>query len=194
MSLNQFLFLLILNICIINSIRLIDNDFFTPEMKNLIRKINRLSFSTDNKTLMFILVRRLDNLIKSRIYERDEVPRDKYNDIGERKKSIEKVDYGTYDIYSQEDVSFDRGYQVSFETSYDDYDSEEFDEIAYKMSLMTDNHIYIGIWSTGVELSFHVDDFELANVLCILYNQIAMYDWSVRDDINNQYYTEFNDY
>ena len=194
MSLNKCLFLLLLNICIINSIRLIDNDFFTPEMKNLVRKIHRLSFSTDNKTLMFILVRRLDNLIKSRIYERDEVPRDKYNDIGERKKSIEKVDYGTYDIYSQEDVSFDRGYQVSFETSYDDYDSEEFDEIAYKMSLMTDNHIYIGIWSTGVELSFHVDDFELANVLCILYNQMAMFDWSVYDEINNPYFTEYDEY
>ena len=193
MSLNQFLFLLILNICIINSIRLIDNDFFTPEMKNLIRKINRLSFSTDNKTLMFILVRRLNNLINTRIYERPEVPRDKYIDIGER-KNIEKDAFGTYDIYSQENVSFDRGYQMSFETIYDHYDSEEFDEIAYKMSLMTDNHIYIGIWSTGVELSFHVDDFELANVLCILYNQMAMFDWSVYDEINNPYFTEYDEY
>ena len=190
---NQFLFILILNICIINSTRLIDNDFFTPEMKNLVRKINRLSVSADNETLMFILVKRLSNLIKSRKYERDEVPRDKYNDIGERKNSVEKDEYGTYDIYSQENVFFDRGYQVSFETLFDDYTPEEFDEIAYRMSLMTDNHVYIGIWATGVELSFHVDDFELANVLCILYNQMAMYDWSTEDDINNPYFKEYHD-
>ena len=193
MSLNKCLFLLLLNICIINSIRLIDNDFFTPEMKNLVRKIHRLSFSTDNKTLMFILVRRLNNLINTRIYERPEVPRDKYIDIGER-KNIEKDAFGTYDIYSQENVSFDRGYQMSFETIYDHYDSEEFDEIAYKMSLMTDNHVYLGIWATGIELSFHVDDFEFANVLCILYNQMAMFDWSVYDEINNPYFTEYDEY
>ena len=193
MSMNQFLFILILNICIINSTRLIDNDFFTPEMKNLVRKINRLSVSADNETLMFILVKRLSNLIKSRKYERDEVPRDKYNDIGERKNSVEKDEYGTYDIYSQENVFFDRGYQVSFETLFDDYTPEEFDEITYRMSLMTDNHVYIGIWATGVELSFHVDDFELANVLCILYNQMAMYDWSTEDDINNPYFKEYHD-
>ena len=193
MSMNQFLFILILNICIINSTRLIDNYFFTPEMKNLVRKINRLSVSADNETLMFILVKRLSNLIKSRKYERDEVPRDKYNDIGERKNSVEKDEYGTYDIYSQENVFFDRGYQVSFETLFDDYTPEEFDEITYRMSLMTDNHVYIGIWATGVELSFHVDDFELANVLCILYNQMAMYDWSTEDEINNPYFKEYHD-
>ena len=193
MSMNQFLFILILNIYIINSTRLIDNNFFTPEMKNLVRKINRLSVSADNETLMFILVKRLSNLIKSRKYERDEVPRDKYNDIGERKNSVEKDEYGTYDIYSQENVFFDRGYQVSFETLFDDYTPEEFDEITYRMSLMTDNHVYIGIWATGVELSFHVDDFELANVLCILYNQMAMYDWSTGDDINNPYFKEYHD-
>ena len=193
MSMNQFLFILILNICIINSTRLIDNDFFTPEMKNLVRKINRLSVSADNENLMFILVKRLSNLIKSRKYERDEVPRDKYNDIGERKNSVEKDEYGTYDIYSQENVFFDRGYQVSFETLFDDYTPEEFDEITYRMSLMTDNHVYIGIWATGVELSFHVDDFELANVLCILYNQMAMFDWSVYDEINNPYFKEYHD-
>ena len=193
MSINNFIILVLINICIINSIRLDDNDFFTTEMKYLVRKINRLSISRDNKIFMNILVKRLHNLIKSRKYETEDAPREKYTDIGSRKDNIDIDDYGTYNIYTQETVSFDRGYQVSFETLFDDYESEEYDEIAYRMSLMSDNHVYIGVWATGIELSFHFDDFELANALSILYNQMAIWDWGTEEEIDNPYYSEYHD-
>ena len=61
------------------------------------------------------------------------------------------------------------------------------------MSLMSDNHVYIGVWATGIELSFHFDDFELANALSILYNQMAIWDWGTEEEIDNPYYSEYHD-
>ena len=183
------LFFVILNISFTNSIRLVDNDFFEIDAKNLVRKINRLSISSKNEVMMNILLERLSEYIKENDVkeERKESPREKYkNIIYIRGNFTEDID-GTYDIYSHEIIEFDRGYQVSFETAYDDYTEEDYAEIAYKMALMSDNHVYLGVYGGNAEFSFHFDDLDLAMTLGILYKQISIWDWSISDEINNQY-------
>ena len=49
-------------------------------------------------------------------------------------------------------IHMKKGYQVSFETSYDDYTSEDYDEICYKLSLMSDNSIYLAVLGWGCRI------------------------------------------
>ena len=37
---------------------------------------------------------------------------------------------------------------------------------------MSDNHVYLGVYGCNAEFSFHLDDFDLAIILGILYKQI----------------------
>ena len=182
-------FFIILSFSFINSIKLVDNDFFEIDIKNLVRKINRLSISSKNEVMMNILLERLSNYIKNNDIkeERKESPKEKYKDIlYVRGNFTENID-GTYDIYSHETIEFDRGYQVSFETAYDDYTKEDYEEIVYKMALMSDNQVYLGVYGGNIEFSFHFDDLDLATTLGILYKQISIWDWSLNEEISNQY-------
>lgn len=194
MSIKYLLFCIIINISLINSIRLVDNDYFTPQLKNLVRKINRLSESSENKAIMEILVDRLKNYLLYHKYdkERKECPYEKYKNIYELKKNFTADDEGTYDVYSHQRLEFDSGYQVSFETAFDDYTPEDYTELCYMMSLITDNKIYFGYWGGSSEFSFFSEDLDLAYVISIVFNQMAIFDWGTRSDINNPYFKEIS--
>ena len=189
---SKILFFLLLNISIINSIRLKDNDFFTSEMRSLVHKIYRLSRSKTNIVLMKLLKERLRKLIMNREIDRPDVPKDKYKNIQERKANFTTTDTGTYNLITYERMEFDRGYQASFETKFDVYSDEDYETLTYKLSLMTDNNVYLGVWEGDEEFSFHFDDLELAVVVCIIYNQISLYDWARKGDIDNPYFEEFS--
>ena len=189
---SKILIFLLLNISIINSIRLKDNDFFTPEMRNLVHKIYRLSKSRTNMVLMDILKERLLKLIMSRDIVREDAPKDKYKNIQQRKTNFTTVVDGTYNLYTYNNVNFDRGYQASFETKVDDYTDEDYEMLTYKLSLMTDNGVYLGVWEGVEEFSFHFDDIELATVICLIYNQESLWDWARGRSIDNPYFTEFS--
>ena len=188
----KILFFLLLNISLISSIRLKDNDFFTSEMRSLVHKIYRLSKSRTNIVLMNLLKERLKKLIMERDIERADAPKDKYKNIQERKANFTITEDGTYNLYTFESINFDKGYQASFETKFTPYSDEDYEILSYKLSLMTDNNVYLGVWKDDEEFSFHFDDIELATVVCIIYNQIAMYDWARKSDINNPYFKEFS--
>ena len=176
----------------INSIKLNDNDFFEPKYKNLVRKIDRLSknkYMDEISRIIFdSMVEKLHNYILTRDFERKEVDRSKYEDIYYRKNDTKNItEDGTYDLFTKEKVSFDRGYQVSFETDYDQLNKTEYEILAYKMSLMSDNNVYLGVYENTPELSFHFEDIELANVLGIVFDQISIWDWSISEQIYNYY-------
>ena len=194
MSIKPILFIIFISISFINSIRLIDNDFFEPEIKKLIRKIYRLSISKDNEVFMNILIERLRKYILNHELdeERPEAPRENYKNIGYIKGNFTVDEDGTYDMITHEIIEFDRGYQVSFEREHDDYSSEEYDYLAYKMSIMSDNHAYLGVYGALPELSFNFDDLELAKVIGILFNQISIWDWSRKEEIINEYVKEYS--
>ena len=176
----------------INSIKLNDNDFFEPKYRNLVRKIDRLSKNKNmdeiSRIIFDSMVEKLHNYILTRDFERKEVDRSKYEDIYYRKNDTKNItEDGTYDLFTKEKVSFDRGYQVSFETDYDELNKTEYEILAYKMSLMSDNNVYLGLYENVPELSFHFEDMELANVLGIVFDQISIWDWSISAQIFNDF-------
>ena len=192
MSIKNLLFLIIFYISLINSIRLVDNDFFTPQTINLVRKLNRLAISPENKPVMYLLVERLKNYVKYHKYEKErkECPYEKFINIFDLRKNFTADEDGTYDIYTHEKIEFDSGYQVSFETYYDDYTPQDYTDLCYMMSLISDNQVYLGYWGGAGEFSFHFDDLDLAYDMAIVFQQLAIYDWAKRGDINNPYALE----
>ena len=192
MSIKNLLFLIIFYISLINSIRLVDNDFFTPQTINLVRKLNRLAISPENKPVMYLLVERLKNYVKYHKYEKErkECPYEKFINIFDLRKNFTADEDGTYDIYTHEKIEFDSGYQVSFETYYDDYTPQDYTDLCYMMSLISDNQVYLGYWGGVGEFSFHFDDLDLAYDMAIVFQQLAIYDWAKRGDINNPYALE----
>ena len=185
--------LIIFLICIpiITSTRLKENDFFTIEARNLAKKINRLSVSLDNEHLLNNLILRFENYIFNHDIDRPGVPKEKYYNIRNLTNNFTQEEDGTYEVYNHKSISFNKGYQVSFETSFDDYTNEDYDEICYKLSLMTDNKVYLGVWGGIPEFSFYFEDFDLANAVAILFNQMAIWDWSVMEPIYNQFHKEY---
>ena len=176
----------------INSIKLNDNDFFEPKYRNLVRKIDRLSKNKSmdeiSRIIFDSMVEKLHNYILTRDIERKEVDRSIYEDIYYIKNDTKNItEDGTYDLFTKEKVSFDRGYQVSFETDYDELNKTEYEILAYKMSLMSDNNVYLGVYENTPELSFHFEDIELANVLGIVFDQISIWDWSISAQIFNDF-------
>jgi hypothetical protein len=166
------------------------NDFFTKEMQHLVKKINNMAISGINIIYIYPLIGKLRRYIFSRKIHRPEAPKEKYRNLKVNKDNFTKKEDGTYDMHSGEKISFNSGYQISFETNFDSYSNKEYDEIAYKMSLMSDNHIYLGVYNSIPEMSFHFNDFELANVLSIIFNQTSIWDWKKNDEIRNVYYKD----
>ena len=192
MSKKYYFYFFFLNIIYINSIKLDDNDFFEPKYKNLIRKIDRLSRDKNyitgiNRDIFNYHVDKLRNYIFTHDIKRKEANRTKYDEVYQLKNETNITVDGTYDLFTKEILNFDTGYQVSFETVYDNYTEQEYEELAYKMALMSENTVYLGVFDGNPELSFHFTDIELANVLGIVFDQISIWDWSVMDEIINDF-------
>ena len=188
MYFNFYLCFFFLYFSFVNPIKINDNDFFTQKIRNLVRKIDRLSKNKDDEKKMVILIEKLREYIFTHDIKREGVERSKYNGIWDRKNHSDFTKDGTYDIYTNQSVYLDRGYQVSFETLYDHYNVTEYEDIAYKMSLLSDNSAYLGVYDLNPELSFHFDDIELAMVMGIAFNQISIWDWSISEEIFNDYF------
>ena len=188
---SKILFLFLISFSFINNIKINDNDFFTQQIRNLIRKTERISKNEEDEKIMDILIEKLRNYIFTHDISRKEALKEKYIGLRNESRNISYYTHdGTYDIYTKQSVQFDRGYQVSFETEYDSYSDQEYEEIAYKMSLLSDNSAYLGVYSSVPELSFHFDDLELARDMAIVFNQISIWDWSISDEIFNPYFTK----
>ena len=144
-----------------------------------------------NKELMNKLITELKEYIFSHNIERTNISKSKFKGIRDKIFDFKNFEDGTYDLFSNEKIIFDKGYQVSFETFYDSYTNDEYEEISYKMSLMSDNNCYIGVYRDKPEISFHFDDYELANVIGILFNQISIWDWRKNREIINKFADEY---
>ena len=191
----MLLLLFLLSISFIYSIKLNDNDFFNSEMRNLVRKIHRFSSDPKNEVFMRLLMERLYKYIIEHELdkERPEVPKSIYANISVLRDNFTVTNDGTYDLYSHESIEFDRGYQVSFERMYMNYTNEDISNISYHLSLISDNHLYLGVYDSSPEFSFYFQDYDLANVIGIIFNQISIWDWSINKEIPNIYCNEISD-
>ena len=165
------------------------NSFFTKEMHQIIKRINLISKSDINNIYIYPLIGQLRRYILSCKIKRPAL-KERFHHLRRNKENFEAKEDGTYDIDSQKKISFNSGYQVSFETKSDSYSNEEYEEIAYKMALMSDNRVYLGVYDSTSEISFHFNDLELAKALSIVFNQYSIWDWSKNDEIRNSYYKE----
>ena len=191
----MLLLLFLLSISFIYSIKLNDNDFFNSEMRNLVRKIHRFSSDPKNEVFMRLLMERLYKYIIEHELdkERPEVPKSIYANISVLRDNFTATNDGTYDLYTHEIIEFDRGYQVSFERMYMNYTNEDISNISYHLSLISDNHLYLGVYDSSPEFSFYFQDYDLANVIGIIFNQISIWDWSINKEIPNIYCNEISD-
>ena len=191
----MLLLLFLLSISFIYSIKLNDNDFFNSEMRNLVRKIHRFSSDPKNEVFMRLLMERLYKYIIEHELdkERPEVPKSIYANISVLRDNFTVTNDGTYDLYTHEIIEFDRGYQVSFERMYMNYTNEDISNISYHLSLISDNHLYFGVYDSSSEFSFYFQDYDLAYVIGIIFNQISIWDWSINKEIPNIYCNEISD-
>lgn len=88
---------------------------------------------------------------------------------------------GTYDYDTLEPISFESGYQVSFERKEHPLSDSEYNDIANRLA-QTYGKAYIGIWD-GIELSYHIDDLEDALRVGRMFSQIAIWDWKNSTEI-----------
>lgn len=167
-----------------------NNNFFTKEIYHIIKRINLMSQTDINNIYIYPFIGQLRRFIFSHKVHSPEVPREKFRHLRRNKETFETKTDGTYDLISHKKNFFNSGYQVSFETKFDSYSDEEYEEIAYKMALMSDNRVYLGVYDSTPEISFHFNDFELAKALSIVFNQNSIWDWSKNDIIRNNYYKE----
>ena len=166
------------------------NTFFSNEMNYIIKRINIMSLSGNEILRIYPLIEKLRRYFFSRNIYKSDLSKEKYRHLKRNKENFTVKEDGTYDMHSHKKISFNEGYQVSFETNFDHYSNSEYDEIAYKMSLISDNHIYLGVYNSIPEMSFYFNDYELANVISIIFNQTSIWDWSKNDEIKNVYYKE----
>ena len=185
------LILLLFNISIINSKRLQDIDYLSPEGINLIRKINRLLISPGDEHLIRNLARRfrkyLLNYYKNLTGTNEESLLEEYENITILRNNFSKEENGVYEFFTKEKVVFDKGYQVSFENPNDTYSDEEYIDLCFKMSLISDYNLYLSIYDNISRFSFYFDDYEIANTLGLAFNQSYIYDWSTNTEIGNNY-------
>ena len=185
---SKFFYFLFFSISFINAIKLNDNDFFEKMERNLVRKIDRISKNMDDKYIMERMIDKFETYIYSRDIKREGINRDDFKKLKKkRNETATHMPDGTYDLNTKQPISFDRGYQASFEILYDTYEDEIYDMLCYKLALMTDNNVYLGVFNGNPEISFHFEDIELANTIAILFDQISIWDWSISDVIKNPY-------
>ena len=112
---------------------------------------------------------------------------EEYENITILRNNFSKEENGVYEFFTKEKVVFDKGYQVSFENPNDTYSDEEYIDLCFKMSLISDYNLYLSIYDNISRFSFYFDDYEIANTLGLAFNQSYIYDWSTNTEIGNNY-------
>lgn len=107
-----------------------------------------------------------------------------------RKKYFTSYQDGTYDFQTGLPVHFDQGYQVSFETAFDCYTNEEYNNLVQKFDILSNGNTHIGVYNSSPEISFFFKDLKLAKTISIVFNQFSIWNWNTNSEIKNPYYKE----
>lgn len=96
---------------------------------------------------------------------------------------------GTYNLETGEPISYDSGYQVSFQQTSDTYTDEEYDAKVAEMIDRTGSIAHGGVFGEP-EMSFHTDSIDEAMAIAKDYNQHSIFDWGNGELILNPHYIE----
>lgn len=156
--------------------------------KNAQRKVNKKVFTNNTKNDI------IDNAKDIRDVNAEDVGKNVRKNI----KEIDNKKYedGTYDINTKKSVSFNDGYQATFQQLGDKYTDKEFGELVKKYSKMTDGKVYAGKFGGSPEVSFHFKNEKDAIEICEKFNQVSYWNWKTMDEVKNKKYKKGkgNDY
>jgi hypothetical protein len=100
---------------------------------------------------------------------------------------------GTYDLDTNKPVEFNGGYNVTFETSRDNFTNAEYYDKIEEVRNKCDGKVYAGKFGGAPELSFYTKDFDTAVKIMEKYNQQGIYDIDFgRTILNEKYNKETN--
>ena len=120
------------------------------------------------------------------------IKKEDYINVKDRVNATKNFEDGTYDYITQEPISYPKGYHVSFETKtryYEHYyTDEEYDNIVYKIASLLGVNADLGVFNHFPQISFYIEDKELALSIAALFNQQSIWDWSKNEIIVNPLY------
>lgn len=96
----------------------------------------------------------------------------------------------TLDASTSKPVDYDKGYQVAFEGTEERFPKDEEENIlnALNKKINDKKHPFVGLWIENdeeacLDYSEYVEDFKEAVKRAIERNQVAIFDWSIKDSI-----------
>lgn len=104
------------------------------------------------------------------------------------KKTLERYSTwsdGTYDLETGKSISYDTGFQVSFQQTSDSYSQEEYNEIVYKLADTTESMPHVGVFKKDPEISFHCLDEGKVMKIMKEYNQHSAVAWKRLQEWNS---------
>lgn len=102
-----------------------------------------------------------------------------------------KYDDGTYNLETGEKVDFgNKGFNVSFEQSTDNYTPAEYYDKVMECSKKCDGKIYAGKFGGDPEISFYTENLDVAKEIMYKYNQHSIWSNELQDIIKNERYDE----
>ena len=117
------------------------------------------------------------------------IKKEDYKNIKSELIKIKNYEDGTYNFITKEEINYEKGFQVSFETKsryFENYYSdEEYDNIVFKIASLLGVNADLGIYNKTPQISFYIEDKELALSISALFNQESIWDWSQNKIILN---------
>lgn len=134
----------------------------------------------------------LQNLIFTANIENSYISKDNYTNIKQTLESVKEFNDGTYDFITMEEVNYEQGYQIAFETlsrNWENYYSdEEYDEIVYKLASLFGVEANIGIYGNNPHISFYSENLNISLSMAALFNQKSIWDWAHNTEILNSFH------
>ena len=158
------------------------------EYKKIQNDFNQQKISLNNIFDIF------QSLISKNEITHSKIKRSDYLNSKLKINSTKNFSDGTYNFTTKEIVTFEKGYQIAFETKSKNannyYSDDEFDDMVYKMAILTEGNPYIGVFDNNPEISFYVENKNLSLAFAALFNQKSIWDWSINNILLNPFFME----
>ena len=170
-----------------------ENEELTKNNNDKSKEFDELknNYSLQNDTLNIVYIS-LHNLISNADISNPQIEKTKYVDVKGIVSSSKGFQDGTYDFVTKNALSFNKGYQVAFETfsrnSGNYYSDQEYDNIVYKLSCLFGANACIGVYDNNPHISFYIEDKNTSLALAAIFNQKSIWDWGSNKEITNNLY------
>lgn len=124
----------------------------------------------------------LQGLIANTSMSNTQIKKDDYKSVKSKLLSMKDFEDGTYSFIDQSKISYNKGYEVSFETRsryYENYyTDDEYDNIVYKIAALLGTNADLGVFGKMPQISFYIENLDLALAVAAVFNQQSIWDWS----------------